>query len=86
MAEEKWSRGVRLHKGALERHGWVEHEGEESRHSALRRSVREDGYATTIRRLNFLHNIANREDNRHLRAVAGEDERWLRRMHDEEMI
>ncbi|MGI0156515.1 MAG: hypothetical protein ACREDE_10360 [Thermoplasmata archaeon] len=86
MAEDRWSRNVRVHRGALERHGWREHESEEKRHAALRRSAEEDGYATTIRRLNFLRNVANRRDNSELRRVAHEDERWLERMHGEGMV
>ena len=77
--EEKWSRHVHVERGGL--HGWCEHCPEEKRHEALERSVREDGYATTVRRLNFLRNIANRSDNRRLHEIAGEDLRWLERRH-----
>ena len=31
MAEDKWSRGVRIHKGALSRHGWHEKDSSEER-------------------------------------------------------
>ena len=84
MAERKFSRGVRVHRGRL--HGWREHGSESERHEALRRSVRADGYATTVRRLNFLHNVANRDDNSGLRRAASEDERWMERMHEEGML
>jgi len=83
---EKWSKGVRIHKGALSRHGWSEHEGVEERHSALNRSVRADGYKRTIDRLSFLRNIANRQDNRRLHEVAEADEHWLERERKEGRI
>ena len=86
MSEYKWSKKVRIHKGALSRHGWSEHEDVESRHSALNRSVRADGYKTTIDRLTFLRNIADREDNRRLHEVAEADERWLERERKERRI
>lgn len=81
MAEDKWSRNVHVERGGL--HGWCSHCGEEERHDALRRSVREDGYATTIRRLNFIVNVGNRRDDEHARHVAREDMHWLERMHRE---
>ena len=73
----KWSRGVELHQGALERLGWKEHESAESRHWALERSVRKDGYRTTVDRLVFMENVANRENNRGLRETAHSDLDWL---------
>ena len=75
----KWTRGVEIHEGALERLGWKEHEGAESRHRALERSVRRDGYRTTVDRLVFLENVASREKNRGLRETAHADLDWLRR-------
>lgn len=84
MADRRFSRHVHARQGKL--HGWCESCGEESRHEALRRSVRADGYATTVRRLNFLHNVANRHDNEGLRRVAREDERWMERLHEEGML
>jgi hypothetical protein len=79
MAEDKWSKNVRIHKGALSKHGWKEREGSEERHAALNRSVRADGYKETIDRLSFIRNVANREDNERLHRVAEEDEHWLER-------
>jgi hypothetical protein len=76
--EKKWSKGVELHEGDLERHGWKEHEGVEERHRALERSVRADGYATTVDRLAFMRNVASRRDNRGLEEAARADEEWLR--------
>lgn len=76
---DKWSKGVELNRGALDRHGWKEHEGAEARHWALEKSVREDGYATTVDRLSFMRNVANRENNRGLEETARSDEEWLRR-------
>jgi hypothetical protein len=82
-SEKKWSKTVEL-RGSL--HGWHERESESERHEALRRSVRDDGYATTVRRLDFIANVANRKDNERLHRVAREDLRWAERMHDEGML
>ena len=79
MAERKWSKGVELHEGALAGHGWKEHESAEQRHRALERSVRADGYRTTVDRLLFMENVANREDNRGLHEAAHADLEWLQR-------
>ena len=78
MSEQKWSKGVELHEGALAGHGWKEHESAEERHRALERSVRADGYRTTVDRLLFMENVANREDNRGLHETAHADLEWLR--------
>jgi hypothetical protein len=78
----RWSKGVEIERGGL--HGWHEDESDRKRHEALERSVREDGYATAIRRLNFLANVANRQDNEHLHVVAERDLRWLEKEHEEE--
>ena len=83
MSREKWSKEVELHRGALERLGWQEHESAESRHRALERSIREDGYKTTVDRLLFLQNVANRSDNRGLHRVAEEDLAFVRRWEEE---
>ena len=77
MSEDKWSKEVELHRGALERHGWRENESAEERHRALERSVRADGYKTTVDRLVFLENVADRRDNQALHATAHEDLEWL---------
>ena len=79
MSEQRWSKGVELHEGALAGHGWKEHESAEERHRALERSVRADGYRTTVDRLLFMENVANREDNRGLHETAHADREWLRR-------
>ena len=79
MSERRWSKGIELHEGALAGYGWKEHESAEERHRALERSVREDGYRTTVDRLVFMDNVANREDNRGLRETAPADIDWLRR-------
>jgi hypothetical protein len=78
MAENRWSRGVNVHEGALTRHGWKEHEPAGARRAALLRSVRADGYKTTVDRLVFLENIANRQDNEGLHVAAHTDLEWLR--------
>lgn len=43
-------------KGSL--YGWGKDLSERARHQALNESVRKDGYATTIRRLNALRNVS----------------------------
>ena len=79
--EYRWSRGVELHRGRLTRHGWNAEEGEEARHAALLRAEKANGYATTIRELNFIHNVGSPEHDAHARAVAKADERWLMERH-----
>lgn len=51
----RWSQKVDVHEGALE--GWTKDLSHKDRMIILRRLVRKDGYATVIRRLNFLINI-----------------------------
>lgn len=63
--------------------GWCEACPEEKRHEALERVVREDGYATAVRRLNLLATYSKR-DNPHLHRTALEDEAWLHRRHERE--
>jgi hypothetical protein len=73
----KWSRHVHAKEGGLR--GWCEKCPAARRRAALRTVVRRDGYATAIRRLNFLRNVANRKDNLRLAAVAGQDLRWAQK-------
>ena len=80
---EKWAKKIHL-QGHL--HGWHDDEGARARHEHLRTTVRVDGYATTVRRLVFLANVADRQDNRKLRRIARDDVRWLERLHEEGMI
>ena len=47
------SAGIR-HEGALEAHGYNLEEGEDARHESLRKGVEQDGYATTVERVNAL--------------------------------
>ncbi len=78
MTEEKWSSHVgHLEEGGL--HGWCASCPTEERHRAIERTVRADGYATAIRRLNFLANVANRKGNGQLHRIAREDEEWTER-------
>ena len=77
--ERQWAKKVELHRGALERLGWREHESAEARHRALERSVREDGWRTTVDRLLFMENVAGREHNPGLHRTAEDDLDWLRR-------
>ncbi len=67
-----------LHHGGL--HGWCEVCGPEERHAALERSVREDGYATTVRRLNILATYS-KNDNPGLHRITIEDRNWLEKEH-----
>ncbi|MCI4365994.1 MAG: hypothetical protein ACLQD8_00350 [Thermoplasmata archaeon] len=76
--EKKWSR----HVGHLEEdglHGWCASCPPDVRHQAIERTVRADSYATAVRRLNFLANVANRRDNGSLHRVAREDVEWTER-------
>ncbi len=77
MTEDKWSNHVHVEEGGL--HGWCANCPPEERHRAIERTIREDGYATAVRRLNFLANVANRKDNGHLHRIAHEDEEWAER-------
>jgi hypothetical protein len=74
---KKWSRHVHVRSGALK--GWCEKCPAAQRHVALRKSVRSDGYATTVRRLNFLRNVADRRDNRGLAHAAERDLAWAKK-------
>ena len=75
MTKEKFSKHVHVARGAL--HGWCDHCSDRSRHRALNTTVRIDGYATTVRRLNYLSNVANRKNNARLHDVARRDVKWL---------
>lgn len=78
MTEEKWSKHAEhLEEGGL--HGWCASCPPEERHCAIERTVRADGYATTVRRLSFLANVANRRNNGQLHRVASEDVEWAER-------
>ncbi|MGI0151100.1 MAG: hypothetical protein ACREC5_04095, partial [Thermoplasmata archaeon] len=76
---EKWSKGVHPKEGVLRAYGWSENAPAEERRRALERSVKQDGYATTVDRLDFMRNVANRENNRRLSEEAHTDLEWLRR-------
>jgi hypothetical protein len=73
----KWARHVHLKSGALR--GWCAKCPADRRRKALRSVVRKDGYAVAIRRLNFLRNVANRQDNPTLRTIASRDISWAER-------
>jgi hypothetical protein len=77
---KRWSKHIHVEQGGL--NGWCDSCSVEDRHRSIRTTVREDGYATAIRRLNFLANVANRQDNEKLHDVAREDEAWLRKQHE----
>jgi hypothetical protein len=76
-AKKKWARHVHMKAGALK--GWCVHCPAALRRKALRSVVRKDGYATAVRRLNFLRNVANRQNNKSLHTVASRDILWLER-------
>jgi hypothetical protein len=75
----RWSRHIHMKAGALR--GWCAKCPAARRHTALRSVQRTDGYAVTVRRLNYLRNVANRRNNPDLRTVAARDIRWLERQH-----
>jgi hypothetical protein len=82
MSERKWSKNVHPHEGALRRYGWSEDASAEERHRALVRSVKEDGYARTIERLDFVVSVNGRQ-NPGLAAGAEHDRHWLKTHVDE---
>jgi hypothetical protein len=59
-------------------HGWSKGMAASPRRSLLLSLVRRDGYATIIRRLNWLINISHDEDTR---SAARSDMRWLQAKH-----
>jgi hypothetical protein len=75
MAGKKWAKHVHMKRGGL--HGWCEHCPARVRHAALRTGAREDGAAVISKRLNYLANVANRENNFRLHEVARTDQRWV---------
>jgi hypothetical protein len=77
MVTRKWSRHVHVKEGALK--GWCSKCPAARRRRALRSVARSAGYATAIRRLNFLRNVANRRDNTGLRTAASRDIVWAER-------
>lgn len=74
MAERRWSRGVRVRRGALG--GWHENQSAAERRHHLGEVARRDGWTKVVRRLGFLANVANRHDNGKLHRVARADEEW----------
>ncbi len=83
--EEKWSAKVgRLHEGALKRYGWSAEGTAEERHRATDRSIRADGYAKTIERLDYIANVASREDNETLHSAARGSIEYAEAQHDGE--
>lgn len=77
MTEEKWSK-LAGHLEAEGPYGWGASCPPEERHRAMERTVRADGYATAVRRRNFLATVVTRWDNGRLHRVALEDEEWTR--------
>jgi hypothetical protein len=64
---KRWSRSIDVHEGALQ--GWSKDLPQEKRIEILKRVIRKDGYATVIRRLNFLINVGkDRETDRKAKA------------------
>jgi hypothetical protein len=81
----KWSKKVhKVHEGALAKYGWSRDAPAEVRHEALRRCIRDEGYATTIERLSYIRNVPDAENNAELKRVAAEDQAWAEQWeHDE---
>lgn len=76
---QRWARHVHMRTGALK--GWCAKCPAAKRHSALKTVARKDGYAVTVRRLNFLRNVASPRTNAELKSVAGRDLRWMEKAH-----
>ena len=76
----KWASNVHPKKGAL--HGWHADESAHERHAALERSLKVDGYAETVRRLEFVANV-NENASPETTKVARTDVKWLEREHQE---
>ncbi len=70
MAKEN----LRLTPGGL--HGWHAHETEAQRRSAIKKTVRRDGYATTVRRLNVLATLDKNRDPKDAEKAKA-DMHWL---------
>lgn len=75
MPDRKFSRNVHVRAGALG--GWHEDQTARERHAHLRVKIREDGAGEVSRRLNFISNVANRNNNQKLHRIAREDQRWV---------
>ncbi len=75
--KRKWSRHVHLKSGGMK--GWCALCPAARRRRAISAVVRADGYATAVRRLNFLRNVSNRRSNRKLYNVATRDITWMKR-------
>ena len=56
-------------------YGWSKRKSALSRHRALRKSVKREGYATTTRKLIGLANVTR---DRYTERIARADARWLR--------
>ena len=82
---KKWSMKVhKVHEGALSRYGWRADAPADMRHEALKRSIKDEGYATTIERLGYIRNVPDRETNAQLIRAAEEDQAWCEQWeHDE---
>lgn len=77
---DRWAQSIKLKKGALTSLGWKETAPASKRYKALAKSVKNDGYATTIRRLGFLVNVAK---NPSLEKVAKSDMKWVQKTYGE---
>ena len=72
-AGDKFSRNVHLVRGGL--HGYCTHCPLSARRAALTRTVDKDGYATTVRRLNYIANLDKHRPAIH--RVMRADLHWL---------
>ena len=69
-SRRRWSPKVK--KGGLS--GWGKYKSDRSRHEALNKHVKSDGYATIMRRLNWLKNVTADTETK---ARAKEDIKYL---------
>ncbi|MDE1879518.1 MAG: hypothetical protein KGI89_03120 [Euryarchaeota archaeon] len=80
MPAQKFSRNVHLVHGGLM--GWCAHCSAWARHATLVRTIRKYGYATAVRRLNYIRNL--QEHHPSVRRVMTADLRWMEEQHEKE--
>jgi hypothetical protein len=72
---EKFSKNVHVVVGGL--HGYCVHCSARSRHASLATTVREDGYGTAEKRLNYIRNLNEHRPSIH--RIMSRDVRWLKK-------
>lgn len=68
---------IKLKSGGLGGEGYAE-KAERTRHSLLNKSIKRDGYATTMRRITALRNLGSRTMSKKDLATLKRDQNWLR--------